>query len=82
MSKIESKVCDICEYTLLVGAPTIHWSDAIEETVISFKNHPAIQSEAFRGDICARCARSLCDSIVNTVVKMKEQVKLVKSEKL
>ena len=71
MSQRTVKTCDVCGIEHDSKNEKRHWSDTIARISLSFKNHPALQSVAFEGDICSSCALELKNVIIDYLGKKK-----------
>lgn len=70
--KIEITECDICGRKQASNKEH-HWSDCIEKIVISFKNHPGVQSIPFEGECCTSCAKALEETILATAKRLSKE---------
>jgi hypothetical protein len=62
--------CDACGKTYS-DQKEYYWADCNAHIVLSFKNHPNVQHDAFDGDLCEKCARKVHDKIVKLIENIK-----------
>ena len=76
MSEVKITKCDICgEERRSDSEIKYHWSDTIDDVLLTFEGHAGIQTIPFEGVMCTGCAKGLSKYIFDEIDRRRKLCK-------